>query len=108
MSHSSKVSRRQFLTRASLAGALGAAFPCLAASAIPTGPSDFCLFLADHWSYTGIGWSWGLKSCAQSISDCLDMADYTPSVKTGINLDAHAYAMVAESYPDTAKRLKRY
>ena len=108
MGHSSKVSRRQFLARAPLAVALGAAFPGLAPSATPAGSPDFCVVLADHWSYTGIGWSWGLKSCAQSISDCLDMADYTPSVKTCINLDAHAYAMVAESYPDTVKRLKRY
>jgi hypothetical protein len=36
------------------------------------------------------------------------MADYTPSVKTCINLDAYAYAMVAESYPDVAKRLEQY
>ena len=66
------------------------------------------MVLANHWSYTGIGWQMGLKTCAQSITDCLAMADYTPSVKTCINLDALAYAMVAESYPDIAKRLKQY
>ena len=87
---------------------MGAAFPALASSAATTEPPDFCLFLADHWSYVGIGWSWGLKSCAQSISDCLDMADYQPSVKTGINLDAHAYEMVAKSYPGAIRRLKEY
>jgi alpha-mannosidase len=69
---------------------------------------DFCMFLANHWSYTGIGWSSGLKSCAQSIEDSLAMADYSPSVKTGINLDALAYAMVAEKYPEVAERLRRY
>ena len=108
MSYSSKVSRRQFLTRGPLAVAMGAAFPGLTSSATRAGSPEFCLTLADHWSYTGIGWSWGLKSCAQSISDCLDMADYTPSVKTGINLDALAYEMVADSFPDVAKRLRQY
>ena len=77
-------------------------------SPVPADSPDFCVFLANHWSYTGIGWSSGLKSCAQSIEDCLAMADYSPSVKSGINLDALAYAMVAESYPDIAERLKRY
>ncbi len=66
------------------------------------------MVLADHWTYSDIGLSWGLKSLAQSITNCLEMADYTPSVKTCINLDALAYAMVAESYPDVSERLKRY
>ena len=108
MSHSSKLSRRQFLTRAPLAAAMGAAFPLVIPSPTPTGSPDFCMVLADHWTYSDIGLSWGLKSCAQSITDCLAMADYTPSVKTCINLDALAYAMVAESYPDVAQRLKQY
>jgi alpha-mannosidase len=69
---------------------------------------DFCLFLADHWSYTGIGWTSGLKSCAQSIVNCIEMADYDPSVRTGINLDAHAYELVAEKYPEVIARLKPY
>ena len=108
VSNSSKVSRRQFLTRTPLAVAVGAAFPLIIPSPIPTGSPDFCMVLANHWSYTGIGWQSGLKSCAQSMTDCLAMADYNPSVKTCINLDALAYAMVAESYPDIAERLKRY
>jgi alpha-mannosidase len=66
------------------------------------------MVLADHWTYSDIGLSWGLKSLAQSITNCLEMADYTPSVKTCINLDALGYAMVAESYPDVFERLKRY
>lgn len=69
---------------------------------------DFCMFLANHWSYTGIGWSSGLASVEQSITDSLAMADYDPSVKTGINLDAAAYPMIAESNPDVIERLKRY
>ena len=108
MSNSSNVSRRQFLARAPLTAAVGAAFPALIAAAKPHDSPDFCMVLADHWSYTGIGWSSGLKSCAQSISDCCDMADYTPSVKTCINLDALAYEMVAQSYPEVVNRLKPY
>ncbi|MFA5057621.1 MAG: glycoside hydrolase family 38 C-terminal domain-containing protein [Opitutaceae bacterium] len=69
---------------------------------------DFCMFLANHWSYTGVGWSYGLKSCVQSVTDCLDMADYAPSVKTGINLDAAAYPLIAASNPEVIERLKRY
>lgn len=67
-----------------------------------------CLTLLNHWSYTGIGWSLGLESCAQSITDSLDMADYEPGVKTGINLDALTYELVAEQYPHVIRRLKRY
>ncbi|MBS0630352.1 MAG: hypothetical protein JSS11_00430 [Verrucomicrobia bacterium] len=69
---------------------------------------DFYLTLLNHWSYTGIGWSLGLESCAQSIADSLDMADYNPSVKVGINLDALTYELVAEHYPHLNRRLKKY
>ena len=95
MGQSSRVSRRQFLKHAPLATALGVAFPGLTAARTPTGVPDFCMVLADHWTYLDIGLSWGLKSCSQSITDCLAMADYSPSVKACINLDALAYAMVA-------------
>ena len=67
-----------------------------------------CLSLLNHWSYTGIGWNLGLESCAQSITDSLDLADYSPSVKTGINLDALTYELVAEHYPHINRRLQRY
>ncbi|MDD5708713.1 MAG: hypothetical protein PHR35_22595 [Kiritimatiellae bacterium] len=67
-----------------------------AAKAKPAPKPDFCMFLANHWSYTGIGWNSGLKSCTQSITGSLDMADYAPSVKTGINLDAPAYALITD------------
>lgn len=69
---------------------------------------DLCFTLLNHWSYTGIGWNLGLESCAQSITDSLDLADYEPSVKTGINLDALTYELVAEWYPHVIRRLKRY
>jgi hypothetical protein len=69
---------------------------------------DLCFTLLNHWSYTGIGWNLGLESCAQSIADSLDMADYSPSVKTGINLDALTYELVAEHYPHLNRRLKKY
>ena len=74
----------------------------------PAAKADFCMFLGNHWSYTGIGWSSGLSSCVQSVTDSLAMADYAPSVKTGINLDAAAYPMIAESHPEVVERLKRY
>ena len=67
-----------------------------------------CFTLLNHWSYTGIGWNLGLESCAQSIADSLDMADYAPSVKTGINLDALTYELVDEWYPHLTRRLKKY
>lgn len=56
MSDSLSLSRRQFLARAPFAIAAGALSPTVVASPTPTGPPDFCVFLADHWSYTGIGW----------------------------------------------------
>ncbi len=108
MRTTSKVSRRQFLKHAPLTAAIAAATPGLISASQSTAAPDFCLFLGDHWSYTGIGWSWGLKSCAQSITDCCDMADYHPSVKTGINLDAHAYELVAKADPEVIARLKPY
>lgn len=74
----------------------------------PENKPRLCLTLLNHWSYTGIGWNLGLESCAQSITDSLDMADYSPSVKTGINLDALTYELVAEHYPHLNRRLQRY
>lgn len=77
---------------------------------LPSAPNrpDLCVFLGNHWSYTGVGWSYGLKSCAQSITDSLNLADYSPSVKTGINLDAAAYPLLAEHYPEVIARLRVY
>ena len=78
-----------------------------AAEPAPIKP-DLCMVLCNHWTYGDIGWSYGLKSCEQSVSDSLDMADYTPSVKTSINLDPPAFALMAESNPALYERLKRY
>ncbi|NQU41613.1 MAG: hypothetical protein HQ523_16840 [Lentisphaerae bacterium] len=69
---------------------------------------DLCMALANHWSYTGIGWQLGLESCAASIRDSLAMADYDPGVKTCLNLDALAYELIARHYPDIAERLRQY
>lgn len=107
MADRSHLSRRDFL-HAGVAGSAGAILVWPGSSRAADAPQDFCATICDHWSYTGIGWSSGLETCAQSITDCLAMADYTPSVKSCINLDALAYAMVAESYPDVAQRLKQY
>jgi alpha-mannosidase len=72
------------------------------------GKPDLCFSLLNHWSYTGIGWNLGLESCAQSITDSLDMADFEPSVSTGINLDALTYELVAEHFPHVIRRLRKY
>jgi len=69
---------------------------------------ELCFTLLNHWSYTGIGWNLGLESCAQSIADSLDLADYEPSVRTGINLDALTYELVAEWCPHLIRRLREY
>jgi alpha-mannosidase len=68
----------------------------------------FCLTLANHWSYIGIGWQLGLESCVQSITDSLSISDKDPSIKTCINLDAVAYQMISEEYPEITKKLKKY
>ena len=104
-------SRRIFLARIPLAVTAGAALPRQAVAARPPGAPvapELCLLLTNHWSYTGIGWQMGVSTVAQSIGNCCDMADQTPSVKTGLNFDAHAYAMVAQSSPEVIDRLKHY
>lgn len=70
--------------------------------------SVFSLMLANHWSYTGIGWQLGLESCVQSVEDSMNLADRPPHVKVCINLDAQAYRLIRLYFPDTADRLQRY
>ena len=70
--------------------------------------STIYVTLANHWSYVGIGWQLGLESCALSIIDSLAMADYEPSVKTCLNLDARAYELLAEHYPEIMDKFRRY
>ncbi|MCC6579573.1 MAG: hypothetical protein IT440_03970 [Phycisphaeraceae bacterium] len=74
----------------------------------PANDAELCFVLANHWSYTGIGWSLGWESCVNSISDSLDLADGQPSIRTGINLEALAYEMLAEHDPDLAGKLRKY
>ena len=70
--------------------------------------STIYVTLANHWSYVGIGWQLGLESCALSVIDSLAMADYEPSVKTCLNLDARAYELLAEHYPEIMDKFRRY
>ena len=69
---------------------------------------EYYLMLANHWSYTGIGWPLGLESCRNSIEDSLNTADVYPHVKVCINLDARAYEAVKKYFPETIERLKKY
>lgn len=110
MTQERRLSRRSVL-RLGLAAVAGVILAWPGPSGASLGadaPAEICVTLSNHWSYTGIGWSSGLKTCAQSITDCLAMADYTPGVKSCINLDALAYAMVAQSNPEVVQRLKQY
>ena len=43
-----------------------------------------------------------------SVVDAMEMADRPPGVKTCINLDARAYELMAERYPEVTARLKKY
>ena len=47
-------------------------------------------------------------SCALSVIDAFGMSDLPPGVKTGINLDARAYELMAEKYPELSEKLKKY
>lgn len=69
---------------------------------------DFCIALCNHWSYTGIGWQLGIESCVLSVTDAMGMADRLPHVKTCLELDARAYELMAEKFPEVAERLKEY
>jgi len=103
-----KISRRRFLG-AGLKGGAAAAFfyPGLLAKAAE-GSGGICVTLCNHWSYTGIGWQLGLESCVLSATDAMEMADRAPHVKTCLELDALAYQMMAEKFPEVAARLKEY
>lgn len=70
--------------------------------------AEYYLILANHWSYTGIGWQLGLESCRASVEDSLNIADQWPHVKVCINPDARAYAALRKYFPETIIRLKKY
>jgi alpha-mannosidase len=104
------VSRRRFL-EAGLRGGVGVAFffPAEGFLAKATGSREgICVTLCNHWSYTGIGWQLGLESCVLSATDAMEMADRAPHVKTCLELDALAYKLMAERFPEVAARLKKY
>ena len=82
--------------------------PCGALPAPAAGEPDFCVTVCNHWSYTGIGWQLGIESSVLSVTDAMEMADREPHVKTCINLDARAYAVMAEKFPEVAAKLTKY
>jgi alpha-mannosidase len=107
----STLTRRAFL-QASAAGGAGllAAWPAWARplQTIAQATPGVCLTVCNHWSYIGIGWQLGIESCVLSATDAMEMADRPPHVKTCLNLDARAYEFMAEKFPETAERLKKY
>ena len=104
------ISRRRFL-EASLLGGAGATFFFPASGLLVKATESrggICVTLCNHWSYTGIGWPLGLESCVLSATDAMEMADRAPHVKTCLELDALAYKLMAERFPEVAARLKKY
>jgi alpha-mannosidase len=95
---------RRTLLRSSL---LASAATALAAPPAETS-EGVCIALCNHWSYIGIGWQLGLESNVLSVVDAMEMADRPPGVKTCINLDARAYELMAERFPEVTARLKTY
>lgn len=105
-----KLTRRRFLGSSLLGGAAMVLLSAPANSAVQAsaGTSEIALALASHWSYIGIGWQLGIESCVVSIIDAIGMADLPPGVKTCIELDAHAYEILAEQFPEVTDKLKEY
>ena len=105
------ITRRAFLKTGAAGGAGAlAAWPLFGRqTSSSAGPRPgVCLTICNHWSYTGIGWQLGLESCVLSATDAMEMADRPPHAKTCINLDARAYELMAEKFPEVTERLKRY
>jgi hypothetical protein len=102
------------MLRAGLAGGAGAllGWPVLGrksrAATAPGTIQGVCVTLCNHWSYIGIGWQLGIESSVLSVTDAMEMADRPPHVKTCINLDARAYEFMAETFPEVARRLRKY
>ena len=69
---------------------------------------DFAVTLCNHWSYIGIGWTYGIESCVVSINDSLTVAEQPLCLKTCINLDAAAYELIKESFPEVIDNLKKH
>src|SRR3990172_8088801 len=106
---SSYLKRREFLRLGLLGTSSAFLLPRVPEALAQTGGAQgICLALGNHWSYIGIGWQLGLESCALSVIDAFGMSDLPPGVKTGINLDARAYELMAEKYPELSEKLKKY
>jgi alpha-mannosidase len=102
------VDRRTFLKIGVTAGAgtiLGGPV-LLTQSAAAERAAGLCLTICNHWSYIGIGWQLGIESNVLSLTDAMELADRPPHAKTCINLDARAYELVAEKFPEVAVRLR--
>jgi alpha-mannosidase len=93
---------RRTLLQGSLLGSAAVAAPS------PQADGAICVTLCNHWSYTGIGWQLGLESNVLSVVDAMELADRPPGLKTCINLDARAYELMAERFPDVTARLRKY
>jgi alpha-mannosidase len=110
MNRKSSFSRRNFLQTGMIGGA-GAALlgpSLLGGIGLAAETSDgFCVALCNHWSYIGIGWQLGIESCVLSVTDAMELFDRA-KVKTCINLDARAYELIAEKFPEVAAKLKKY
>ena len=105
-----KISRREFVKVTSASGLGAALSPSLTnLLAQAAGKHEgICITLCNHWSYIGIGWQLGIESCVLSAIDAMGMADMAPHVKTCLELDARAYELMAEKFPEVAERLKKY
>ncbi len=104
-----EVTRRHFLMLG--AGGLSATvLPNVGSLLAGTGSADqgICITLCNHWSYIGIGWQLGIESCVLSAEDAMGMADRSPHVKTCLELDARAYELMAQEFPEVTNRLKKY
>ncbi|MCC7086510.1 MAG: hypothetical protein IT427_16040 [Pirellulales bacterium] len=106
-----KTITRRNLLKAGLATGMGAMIfePSDSSKAWAEEKNDhFCLVLCNHWSYTGIGWQSGIESNVLSVTDAMEIVDLEPHIKTCINLDARAFELIAEKFPEVANRLKDY
>src|SRR5579875_2717126 len=79
-----------------------------AQTSVGANSAEMALALASHWSYIGIGWQLGIESCVVSVIDAIGMADRSPGVRTCLEMDAHAYEIIAEKFPEVADKLKKY
>ncbi|HVA01412.1 MAG TPA: glycoside hydrolase family 38 C-terminal domain-containing protein [Terriglobia bacterium] len=103
------LSRRRFLGSSLMGGAAIALLGGPVNSMVPAaGTGDIVLVLASHWSYIGIGWQLGIESCVVSVIDAIGMADLQPGVRTCLEMDAHAYEIMAENFPEVTDKLKKY